>query len=334
MRTSDKLWATLCLNMVILLSALSAPIADHAQGVVKQDVAQQGAAQPAAEVQGGACGYALSEAVASAWRDLGGENGRLGCPTALEAAGASSPQGSADRVATFGQNGVIVLAVSGPRAGQAFAVSGGCYRLYVQYGGTSGWLGLPIADQENTPDGATQSFEGGVMRWGRALNDCQAEPSAAAPASAPTATAATEALAPLDLFENPTTGDRMSLAASGSVAEATASGYQRLRGQARVLAAEAPGTTRLKLYVNEDKELRETLASVQSERDALAAGFAFEAGQGWVWTDPRPGAVALKLYRDPATGRTLLTAGPQDEQEAAAKGYSFIRIEGYALPAT
>ena len=153
--------------------------------------------------------YALSEAVAGYRRDLGGENGRLGCPTAREAAGASSPQGSADRVATFGQNGVIVLAVSGPRAGEAFAVSGGCYRLYVQYGGTSGWLGLPTADQENTPDGATQHFEGGVMRWGRALNDCDAEPSAAAPPAAPTATAATEARAPLDLFEtHPTTGDR------------------------------------------------------------------------------------------------------------------------------
>ena len=323
MRTSDKLWAALCLNMMVLLSAVSAPVCGHAQGV----------AQPAAEVQGRACGYVLSEAVAGAWRDLGGQDGRLGCPTALEAAGATSPLGSANRVATFGQNGLIVLAVSGPRAGQAFAVSGGCYRLYVQYGGTSGWLGLPTADQENTPDGSVQRFEGGVMTWGRALNDCQAEPSVAAPPSAPAVAAATEALAPLDLFENPATGDRVSLAASGSVAEATASGYQRLRGQARVLAAEAPGTTRLKLYVNEAKDLRETLASVRSERDALAAGFAFEAGQGWVWTDPQPGAVALKVYRDPTTGRTTLTASAQDEQEAAAKGYGFVRIEGYALPA-
>ena len=327
MRTSDTLWATLCRNMVILLSALGAPVAGHAQGVTLQ-----GAVQPEAAAQGRACGYALSDAVAGAWRDLGGQDGRLGCPTALEASGATSPRGSANRVATFDQNGVIVLAVSGARAGQAFAVSGGCYRLYVQYGGTSGWLGLPIADQENTPDGSVQRFEGGVMRWGRALDDCEAEPPAAAPAAAPIAAAATEALAPLDLFENPTTGDRISLATSGSVAEATASGYQRLRGQARVLAAEAPDTTRLKLYVNEAKDLREILASVQSERDALAAGFAFEAGQGWVWTDPRPGAIALKLYRDGATGRTRLTAGAQDEQEATAKGYDFVRIEGYALP--
>jgi hypothetical protein len=268
--------------------------------------------------------------VAGAWRDLGGESGRLGCPAGLETPGERSPQGSANRVAPFGQNGVIVLAVSGPRAGQAVAVSGGCYRLYVQYGGTSGWLGLPVADQENTPDGSLQHFEGGVMRWDRALDDCQAEPSAAA--AAPAAAAVAEALAPLDLFEDPATGDRLSLATSGSVAEATAAGYQRLRGQARVLAAETPGTTRLKLYINEAKKLRETLASAQSERDAQAAGFGFEAGQGWVWIDPRPGAIALKLYRDADSGRTRLTAGAQDEQEAAAKGYSFVRIEGYAPP--
>src|SRR5579859_2621990 len=150
MRTSEKLWAMICLNMVILVSALNAPGYTHAQGV----------AAPLPAVQGRACGYALSEAVAGAWRDLGGEGGRLGCLNGLESVGAPSPQGSASRVAPFGQNGLIVVAVSGPRAGQAFAVSGGCYRLYVQYGATSGWLGVPIGDQENTPDGSLQRFEG------------------------------------------------------------------------------------------------------------------------------------------------------------------------------
>jgi hypothetical protein len=325
MRTIDKLWAAFCLHMVVLLIALNAPAGARAQGVAPQDGAPGGAG-----TQASACRQELSEAVASAWRDLGGEGGRLGCPTTKEAPGAPSPQGSADRVVTFGQDGLIVLAVSGPRAGQAFAVSGGCYRLYVQYGGTSGWLGLPIADQENTPDGSLQRFEGGTMRWGRAVDDCEAEPSAAAPT--PAAAPASETLSPLDVFEDPKTGDRLSLAAGGSVAQATAAGYQRLRGQARVLTVEAPGTTRLKLYVNEAVNLSETLASVQSERDALAAGFAFEAGQGWVWIDPRPGTIPLKLYRDGATGRTRLTAGAQDEQEAAAKGYRFVRIEGYAAP--
>jgi hypothetical protein len=319
MRTIGEFWAAFWLYMVVLLGAFHAPGGAHAQGVA-----------PAAH----SCGSALSDPVASVWRDLGGEGGRLGCPTVLEAPGAPSPQGSADRVATFAQNGVIVLAVGGPRAGQAFAVSGGCYRLYVQYGGTSGWLGLPIGDQENTPDGSVQRFEGGAMRWERAVDDCEAEPAAQGPGQAaptPVATPA-EATTPLDVFENPATGDRVSLAAAGSVAEVTAAGYQRLRAQALVLAAEAPGTNRLKLYVDEAASLREVLASPQSESDAQAAGFSFEAGQGWIWIDPRPGTVALKLYRD-GSGRTRLTAGPRDEQDAADKGYSFVRIEGYATPA-
>jgi len=326
MRTISKFWAPLCLYMVVLLGAFYASVGAHAQGLPATAAAQSD--KPGS----GGCGSGLSEAVAGAWRDLGGEQGRLGCPTAREAAGAASPQGSADRVAAFGQNGMIVVALTGTRAGQAFAVSGGCYRLYVQYGGTSGWLGLPIGEQENTPDGSIQRFEGGVMRWQRAVDDCEAEQTAQAPGAA--AAAASDAqsapLTPLDIFEDPATGDRVSLAAAGSVAEATAAGYRRLRSEARVLAAEATGTTRLKLYVNEAANLREVLASAQSERDALARGYAFEAGQGWIWIDPRPGTVPLKLYRDPVTGRTRLAAGPEDEQDAAARGYSFVRIEGYA----
>jgi hypothetical protein len=319
MRTIKTLWAAICLNMVVLLTALSPPSLVRAQATLV-------AAPPA---QQGGCGYALSGTIAGAWRDLGGEQGRLGCPTTSETPGQTSPQGSADRVVTFGQNGLIVLAVTGPRAGQAFAVSGGCFRLYVQFGGTSGWLGLPISDQENTPDGSLQRFEGGVMRWARAIDECQAEPSTAPP---PTTAAAAEPATPLDLFENLATGDRLSLAAGGSVDKARAAGYQLLRGQARVFTTEAPGMARLKLYVNDANDLRETLATPQSEREALAADFVFEAGQGWVWIDPRPGAVTLKLYRNNDTGRTSLTASPQDEQDASAKGYHFVRIEGYALP--
>jgi hypothetical protein len=325
MRTISKFWAAFRLYMVILVAAVHAPGGAYAQST-----------GPSGATAGpGGCGAGLSDAIAGVWRDLGGEAGRLGCPSAREALGAPSPQGSADRVATFGQNGVIVLAVSGPRAGQAFSVSGGCYRLYAQYGGTSGWLGLPIGEQENTPDGSLQRFEGGGMRWDRAVDDCVAEPAAPGPAQQQPASvpASAQATTPLDVFEDQATGDRLSLAAAGSVAEVTAAGYRRVREQALVLAAEAPETTRLKLYVNEAANLRAVVGSPQSERDAQAAGFAFEAGQGWIWIDPHPGAVALKLYRDPATGRTRLTAGPADEQDAVAKGYRFVRIEGYATPA-
>jgi hypothetical protein len=286
-------------------------------------------ADPAAEIT--ACGQVLSPAVSSAWRGVGGEAGRLGCPTEKESASTPSRLGSASRVAVFGPYGEIVLHVSGPRAGQAFVVGGCFYRLYVEFGGTDGWLGLPVGDAENTPDGSRQSFEGGSMRYARALDECQATPSAAPAAEAKAADQAAETA--LDLFEDPASGERLSLAAAGSVERAIAGGYRRLRAQARVLTEARPGAVPLKLYRNEDKALYETLASVQSERDALDAGFTFQAGQGYVWADPRPGAVSLKLYRDQASGRARLTAGETDEREAAEKGYAFVRVEGYADPA-
>ncbi len=275
-----------------------------------------------------ACGLTLSDAVLSAWRDQGGESGRLGCATAVETPTSTSPVGSAARAAVFGQNGEIILHVSGPRAGQAYAVAGCFYRLYVQFGGSSGWLGLPVDEAINTPDGSRQAFEGGMMRYTRAYDDCEATPT---PKTAPPPVTVTEAT--LDVFEDAATGDRLSLASPGTVAEASSAGYQRLRAQAKVLSEAAPGATRLKFYRNEARGLAETLATPQSERDALAAGFEFEAGQGYVWTEPRPGAVALKQFVDPLSGRTRLTAGAQDESDALARGYRFVRVEGYADPA-
>jgi uncharacterized protein with LGFP repeats len=292
-----------------------------------------------------ACGRAVSAAVLSAWEGLGGESGRLGCPTTRESASSPSPLGTTGRVAVFGLNGEIVLHASGPRAGQAFVVSGCFYRLYVQFGGTDGWLGLPVADAINTPDGSRQAFEGGLMRYARALDECEATPSPARAESVAPSTReeSTREESPraespaaetaLDLFEDPATGDRLSLAAPGSVERAVVAGYQRLRTQARVLSQEQAGATPLKLYSNESTNVRETLASAQSEREALATGFAFEASQGFIWTDPRPGAVALKLFRDPASGRVRLTASETDDRDAIAKGYAFVRMEGYADPA-
>jgi hypothetical protein len=277
-----------------------------------------------------ACGHVLSAAILDAWQGLGGESGRLGCPTTQESASSPSPLGTAARVAVFGLKGEIVLHVNGPRAGQAFVVSGCFFRLYAQFGGTDGWLGLPVDDAINTPDGSRQAFEGGDMRYARALDECEASQ---APARPPPAAASPAAEAPLELFEDPATGDRLSLAAAGSIERAVVAGYQRLRTQARVLGEAQAGAVPLKLYQKNTDGQRETLASPQSEREALASGFAFEAGQGWVWTDPRPGAVALKLFRDPVTGRPRLTASETDEREAVARGYAFVRMEGYADPA-
>jgi hypothetical protein len=217
--------------------------------------------------------------------------------------------------------------------GQAFAVAGCFYRLHVQFGGASGWLGLPVSDALNTPDGSRQSFEGGEIRYTRAYDECQATPTSVAAAGAQAgSTADVEESIPLDLYENPQTGERLSLASRRSVEIALAAGYRRLRPQARVLPAAQGDATPLKLYLNEARGARETLASPQSERDALADGFAFEASQGFVWAGPHPGSVALKLYRSSTTGACRLTAGPADETEAGAAGLTFVRIEGYASP--
>lgn len=119
------------------------------------------------------CGKTLSPAVAAAWTGTDGREGRLGCPVESEGDTATSVKGTAARSARF-QGGEIVRHMSGPLEGKAFAISA-CDRLYVQYGGVSGWLGLPISDAINTPDGQRQKFEGGTLMLTRALGTCEAE---------------------------------------------------------------------------------------------------------------------------------------------------------------
>jgi hypothetical protein len=280
-----------------------------------------------------ACGFPLGVSTYGVWRDLGADQGRLGCPTTTETATAASPEGTAARVTLFGLKGEIVEHAGGPRAGQAYAVNGCFYRLYVQFGGTSGWLGLPVSAAENTPDGSTQAFEGGSIRYTRAYDDCEATRGAPATPEAPLATpTAAAGYQSLDLYENPMTGDRLSLATDASIAEAATAGYKRLRPQARVIGDATPGTARLKHYANPTGDRREVVATDLSQQDAIAEGLAFEAGQGWVWIDARPGAVPVKRFRDPVTGKTRLTVGEADESEAVSAGYRFVRVEGYALP--
>lgn len=294
-----------------------------------QDSAAAGppAAAPAA-TDGLACGFPVSPAVYGVWQSLGGKEGRLGCATSREGPSSPSPKGTQSRLAVFGVNGEVVLHVSGPRAGQAYSVSGCFYRLYAQFSGTLGWLGLPIGEAVNTADGSRQAFEGGTMRYARSLNECEATPTP--PGAEAAAGTPTMRLAPLTLVRHPATGEWLSLAAASSLKRAQADGYQPVKTQAQVLLDPAPGATLLKLFENDALGAHETLATDQSQRDALDHGFAYEAGQGWVWIDPHPGAVALKFYREPVNGRGRLTAGPEDEADAKSAGYQFIRIEGYA----
>ncbi len=150
------------LTLLAALVALLPPLAGHAQS-----------AAPATTPKVRACDAALSEPVEAAWQGFGGKDGRLGCPLGPEGDTATSVKGTAAREARF-EGGVVLRHMSGPLAGKAFAVAA-CERLYVQYGGPSGWLGLPVAEAVNTPDGQRQRFEGGTLMLYRSLGSCEAE---------------------------------------------------------------------------------------------------------------------------------------------------------------
>ncbi len=120
-----------------------------------------------------ACGFKLSALAFREWTLLGGEDGRLGCPTADETDIPASSKGTMSREVVFGDRGAIFTILPAPGLQHAVAISD-CYRLFYQYGGASGWLGLPLGDALNTPDGQKQAYEGGEMRFVRALDSCEA----------------------------------------------------------------------------------------------------------------------------------------------------------------
>jgi hypothetical protein len=280
------------------------------------------AARAQSPVQAKACGQDLSGPVLAKWLGLGGPNG-FGCPAAPELAAPVSRLGTTAREVKFAQ-GAILWHSSGPRAGQTFAVSGCMYRLYFQYGGPSGWLGLPTSDPVNTPDGQRQTFEGGVMTFQRVDSSCDAEPAVAA-----TAAVAASARVPLDQFFDASRGDNVVAASAGSIARALAAHYERRRTEGYVFSEPAPGLVPLKAYWNEALNAHDEMATAEGEREALDAGYAFDGAQGFIYADPRPDTRPLKHYRDADGAHSLLTATAEGEADAAARGYHFVRIEGY-----
>ncbi|MGI8841719.1 MAG: LGFP repeat-containing protein [Caulobacteraceae bacterium] len=275
-----------------------------------------------------ACGQGLGGPILAKWMAMGGARGPFGCPVAGEAVTATSPQGSRAREATFAA-GTILWHASGPHAGQTYAVSGCLYRLYFQYGGPSGWLGLPVSEVENVPDGQRQAFEGGVMRFQRASGQCEADHSAEAIAAAAPAARAGLETSPLDQFYDASRGDYFAAASAASAARAQAAHYRRLRTEGYVFTQPLPGAIPLKAYWNEALGAHETVATAEGERDALAAGYVFDGSQGFIYADPKPGTAPLKLYRSAARGHELVTATAEGGADAVAQGYAFVRIEGY-----
>lgn len=296
------------------------------------------AAQPAKpqaiDPGGAACGFDLSGPIFAKWNDLLGLGGRLGCPTAKEGQTLTSPYGARGRMATFAGRDKLGAAIvwheSGPHAGQTIPVYGCFYRLYIQYGGPGGWLGLPIGDPVSNPDGQTQAYEGGTITNYRAEKACAAKRNDEAPRQV----AAADALAKtaLDLFFDPARGDYLSTATIAGAEAAAAAQYQRVRTEAYVFTAPGPGLTPLKLYWSEARGDNATVATAEGVSQVQAAGYEFGGTQGWVYTDPQPGAKPLKLYWNEGRADFMLVGTPEGEADAVSGGYQFVRIEGYAPP--
>lgn len=281
---------------------------------------------------GMACDTPLSPPVYSKWTELGGKDG-VGCPTAREATSVKTRSGSVGHEADFSDHGGagIFWHASGAHAGQTYAVRGCYYRLYVQYGGPRGWLGLPVGEPQNNPDGQTQSFEGGTIDYQRADHSCSA--TRAAEEAAPTVGShdvplADVHLVPLGLYFDSASGDHMTTA-TGLPAQ-LADFYQTVRQEAQVYQEHPPGAVALKLYFKEATGDYATVATPEGERDVQSAGYEFAGLQGYVFPGPQAGLVALKLYVSADHKDYFLAASAASIGEAEAAGYQFLRIEGYA----
>jgi hypothetical protein len=130
-----------------------------------------------------ACGFTLGPEILAKWQALGGENGRLGCPTANQTTAPTSPQGSEGYWVPFGkgEGAVVIQVTSGPGAGKTSSVDGCFYKLYKQLGGPAGWLGMPLGDAYEIPGGSRQDFEGGYLLWNATTYVCTAYAKGTAP---------------------------------------------------------------------------------------------------------------------------------------------------------
>jgi hypothetical protein len=312
--------------------ALRAALASLALAVFIQAFTGGAARADAAPEKVSACDFALTGPVYEKWTAAGGQGGRLGCPSEKEIPIAHTPSGATGVQANFSGGASILWHASGDHAGQTYIVQGCFYRLYAQYGGASGWLGFPVGDTVNNPDGQTQAFEGGVLSFTRATRDCTAEHGAPAPPTQlgvhDVALAAADR-APLDLYFDPVRQEYFTTA-QGLGAETNPERYQKVRTEAYVFAQHPPGTVPLRAYWNESRGDHLTIGTAEGERAAASSGYEFAGGQGYVFPNPQPDTRPLKLYWSTQRQDFLLVATPEGEADAKAGGYEFVRIEGYA----
>ncbi len=279
-----------------------------------------GSARPA---ETATCAATLDAQTAAAWSRAGGAAGSLGCPVEAAGSAITARSGTIARQTRFA-GGAILRHVDGPWAGRGFVVAGCAWRLYFQYGGAAGWLGLPTGEAVNTPDGKRQSFEGGFIRADRD-GACEAEP------SAPAAIAVAGPTSPIDLFHDSVSGDDAVAGTEAAAKRLTGQGYRRVETLGYGLTAAGDGVTPLRQFAAPAGDAHLAAATAEGEAEARAEGFVFEGAQGFVLAEPGAGRLPLKAYWNPLTHRGLLATSPADEADARARGYVFARIEGFVL---
>jgi uncharacterized protein (TIGR03437 family) len=105
----------------------------------------------------------VSGIILSKWALLNYETGAAGAP--LAEASSFSTVGANSGATQIFASGVIYGATAGPRAGQAYFVSGPILARYNAIGGAAGSFGMPVSDETVTGSFDQQNFEGGNITY-------------------------------------------------------------------------------------------------------------------------------------------------------------------------
>jgi len=132
-------------------------------GYPASDASAAGTQQFAGGALGGTPVRLVTAPVLAKWALLGYDTGAAGLPAA-EAVGFDSPGANSGLLQNFSK-GTIVGADSGPRAGQAYLVTGLILARYTGLGGPAGDLGMPTSDEFATGGLRQQNFEFGTITY-------------------------------------------------------------------------------------------------------------------------------------------------------------------------